>query len=124
MSEAGQDRALSTAFTHDHFSASSHQHHGLYGGLVVEPAGSIWRDPETGALFGDRSDGGPTSYRADILFPGRPPEPVPRVQPEHRRLRPRLRRVRPAGEPVVAGAGAAAGGHHPWALHPGRDLVA
>ncbi|WP_437870615.1 copper oxidase [Sorangium sp. So ce363] len=69
MSEAGQDRALSTAFTHDHFSASSHQHHGLYGGLVVEPAGSIWRDPETGALFGDRSDGGPTSYRADILFP-------------------------------------------------------
>ncbi|WP_437594947.1 copper oxidase [Sorangium sp. So ce1000] len=69
LSESGPDRAMSTAFTHDHFSASSHQQHGLYGGLVVEPAGSIWRDPETGAVFGERSDGGPTSYRADILFP-------------------------------------------------------
>ncbi|MGK3965211.1 copper oxidase [Sorangium sp. So ce118] len=69
VNRAGKDRALSTAFTHDHFSASSHQHHGLYGGLVVEPAGSSWRDPETGELFGARADGGPTSYRADILFP-------------------------------------------------------
>ncbi|WP_437680053.1 copper oxidase [Sorangium sp. So ce131] len=68
-SAAGEGRALSTAFTHDHFSASSHQHHGLYAGLVVEPAGSLWRDPETGETFGGRSDGGPTSYRADILFP-------------------------------------------------------
>ncbi|WP_437691732.1 copper oxidase [Sorangium sp. So ce176] len=69
VDRAGRDRALSTAFTHDHFSASSHQQHGLYGGLVIEPAGSIWRDPETGELFGGRDDGGPTSYRADILFP-------------------------------------------------------
>lgn len=65
----GQDRTLGTAFTHDHFAPSSHQHHGLYAGLVIEPAGSTWRDPETGQLFGARSDGGPTSYRADILFP-------------------------------------------------------
>ncbi|AUX39699.1 multicopper oxidase [Sorangium cellulosum] len=69
----GRDRTLSTAFTHDHFSPSSHQHHGLYAGLVVEPAGSTWRDPETGALLGERSDGGPTSYRADILFPAGDP---------------------------------------------------
>ncbi|WP_044251368.1 multicopper oxidase [Chondromyces apiculatus] len=65
----GQDRALSTAFTHDHFGAASQQHHGLYAGLVVEPAGTTWRDPATGETFGNRSDGGPTSYRADIVFP-------------------------------------------------------
>lgn len=76
VNKAGWDRALSTAFTHDHFSASSHQQHGLYGGLVVEPANSIWRDPETGEIFGSRRDGGPTSYRADILFPpGDPQQP-------------------------------------------------
>ncbi|XXY23657.1 copper oxidase [Sorangium sp. So ce216] len=69
VTSSGKDRALGTAFTHDHFSASSHQHHGLYAALVVEPAGSRWRDPETGELFGTRPDGGPTSYRADILFP-------------------------------------------------------
>ncbi|XXX80101.1 copper oxidase [Sorangium sp. So ce134] len=65
----GKERPFGTAFTHDHFSASSHQHHGLYAALVVEPAGSTWRDPTTGDLFGARDDGGPTSYRADILFP-------------------------------------------------------
>lgn len=67
VNAAGEDRTLNTAFTHDHFSPTSHQQHGLYAGLVVEPAGSTWRDPETGQLFGSRSDGGPTSYRADIL---------------------------------------------------------
>ncbi|MGK4006298.1 copper oxidase [Sorangium sp. So ce1036] len=69
VNRAGKDRALGTAFTHDHFAPSSHQHHGLYAALVVEPAGSSWRDPETGEIFGTRRDGGPTSYRADILFP-------------------------------------------------------
>ncbi|WP_437309468.1 copper oxidase [Sorangium sp. So ce388] len=76
VTSSGKDRALGAAFTHDHFSASSHQHHGLYAALVVEPAMSRWRDPKTGELFGVRSDGGPTSYRADILFPpgdDRPP---------------------------------------------------
>nr|AYM54206.1 multicopper oxidase [Sorangium cellulosum] len=76
VTSSGKDRALGTAFTHDHFAASSHQHHGLYAALVVEPAGSTWRDPETGERFGSRTDGGPTSYRADILFPpgdDRPP---------------------------------------------------
>ncbi|APR74863.1 Hypothetical protein A7982_00209 [Minicystis rosea] len=64
-----QDRTVRTSFTHDHFSPSSHQHHGLYGALVVEPTGSVWRDPTTGQLFGTRADGGPTSFRADILTP-------------------------------------------------------
>ena len=63
----GGDRTLRTVFTHDHFGPSTHQQTGLYAGLVVEPAGSKWRDPETGVYFGSRSDGGPTSWRADIL---------------------------------------------------------
>jgi len=64
---AGEDRTLRTSFTHDHFAPSSHQQHGLYAALAVEPAGSVWRDPETGDVLGQRPDGGPTSYRADIL---------------------------------------------------------
>ena len=64
----GVDRTLRTVFTHDHFGPSTHQQNGLYAGLVTEPAGSRWRDPETGVFFGTRAlDGGPTSWRADIL---------------------------------------------------------
>ena len=63
----GVDRTLRTVFSHDHFGPSTHQQVGLYAGLVIEPAGSTWRDPETGQTMGSRSDGGPTSWHADIL---------------------------------------------------------
>ena len=65
----GKDRTLRTVFTHDHFGPSTHQQAGLYAGLVTEPQGSVWRDPESGITFGGRDDGGPTSWRADILTP-------------------------------------------------------
>ncbi|MDQ3803543.1 MAG: LpqB family beta-propeller domain-containing protein [Acidobacteriota bacterium] len=64
---AGEDRTLRTAFTHDHFGPSTHQQVGLYAGLVIEPLASTWRHSETGQVFGGRFDGGPTSWRADIL---------------------------------------------------------
>ena len=72
LNNFGIDRTLRTVFTHDHFGPSTHQQVGLYGGLVIEPQGSKWRHPETGVLFGGagvtpRFDGGPTSWRADIL---------------------------------------------------------
>jgi len=72
LNNLGQDRTLRTVFTHDHFGPSTHQQTGLYAGLVIEPQGSKWRHPETGAIFGGagvppRFDGGPTSWRADIL---------------------------------------------------------
>ncbi len=68
LNSQGKDRTLRTVFTHDHFGPSTHQQTGLYAGLVTEPAGSTWRDPETGVRFGTRLiDGGPTSWRADIL---------------------------------------------------------
>ena len=72
LNNLGVDRTLRTVFTHDHFGPSTHQQAGLYAGLVVEPTGSKWRHPETGVLFGGagvtpRFDGGPTSWRADIL---------------------------------------------------------
>jgi manganese oxidase len=38
----GRDYTLRTVFTHDHFGASSHQQHGLYGALIVEPSNSVW----------------------------------------------------------------------------------
>lgn len=65
----GEDRTLRTVFTHDHYGPSTHQQAGLYAGLVVEPEGSVWRNPDTGEVFGGRFDGGPTSWRADILTP-------------------------------------------------------
>ncbi|HEU4711746.1 MAG TPA: hypothetical protein VFS76_09285 [Pyrinomonadaceae bacterium] len=62
------DRTLRTVFTHDHFGPSSHQQTGLYAGLVIEPKGSVWKDPETGVTMGTRvSDGGPTSWQANII---------------------------------------------------------
>jgi len=67
------DRTLRTVFTHDHFGPSTHQQVGLYAGLVIEPEGSKWRDPDTGQILGGqgvpppRFDGGPTSWRVDVL---------------------------------------------------------
>ncbi|MBU3891016.1 hypothetical protein [Methylosinus sp. KRF6] len=37
-----KDDTLRTVFTHDHMGPSSHQQHGLYAGLVIEPANSVW----------------------------------------------------------------------------------
>jgi hypothetical protein len=63
----GRDRTLRTVFTHDHFGPSTHQQAGLYAGLVTEPAGSTWRDMHTNAPLGTRWDGGPTSWKANII---------------------------------------------------------
>ncbi len=40
----GKDYTLRTVFTHDHFGPSSHQQHGLYAALVIEPTNSVWLD--------------------------------------------------------------------------------
>jgi manganese oxidase len=68
------DRTMRTVFTHDHFGPSTHQQAGLYAGLLIEPTGSSWRNSETGQMMGGptnqppvRPDGGPTSWKADIL---------------------------------------------------------
>lgn len=78
LDEEGDDRTLRTVFTHDHFGPSTHQEAGLYAGLLVEPAGSVWRDPVTGVELSPlqktpdgppiagRIDGGPTSWQANI----------------------------------------------------------
>jgi len=65
----GEDRTLRTVFTHDHFGPSTHQHPGLYAGLVIEPAGSVWTHNETGSPLGARKDGGPTTWQAIIVPP-------------------------------------------------------
>ena len=67
VDNAGHDRTIRTVFTHDHFGPSSHQHHGLYAALVVEPRDSIWQAKD-GSPLGGRADGGPTSYAANIIF--------------------------------------------------------
>ncbi|NVJ26357.1 multicopper oxidase domain-containing protein [Myxococcus sp. AM011] len=70
ISPSGKEHPLETVFTHDHFGPSSHQQHGFYGALIVEPKGSKWRDPRTGIYYGSRvADGGPTSWSADIITP-------------------------------------------------------
>ncbi|MGI8989912.1 MAG: hypothetical protein ACR2I2_10050 [Bryobacteraceae bacterium] len=67
------DRTLRTVFTHDHFGPSSHQHHGLYAALVIEPTDSTWKTLDGSRQLGTgRNDGGPTSYRANIEVRGDP----------------------------------------------------
>lgn len=39
---------LNTLFFHDHLFANVHQQHGLFGALIVEPAGAVFLDPKTG----------------------------------------------------------------------------
>ena len=68
LNNNGKDRTLRTVFTHDHFGPSTHQQAGLYAGLVIEPQGSVWKNPETGVVLGGRAlDGGPTSWQANII---------------------------------------------------------
>ncbi len=72
LNNNGKDRTLRTVFTHDHFGPSTHQQTGLYGGLVVEPKNSKWAHQDTGVPFGGagitpREDGGPTTWRANII---------------------------------------------------------
>ncbi len=65
----GNDRTLRTVFTHDHFGPSTHQQIGLYAGLLIEPNGSTWKNPENGSLLGfaelDTTRNVPTTYRVD-----------------------------------------------------------
>ncbi|BBB61418.1 multicopper oxidase [Undibacterium sp. KW1] len=67
MDKQKADRTLLTVFTHDHFGPSTHQMVGLYAGLVVEPTDSRWTSVDGKTWLGGRSDGGPTSYAANIL---------------------------------------------------------
>ncbi|MDH5347930.1 MAG: hypothetical protein OEW13_08480, partial [Nitrospira sp.] len=71
-----KDRTMRTVFTHDHFGPSSHQHHGFYAALVVEPTNSKWFTLDGQEMGGTdekgkptqlREDGGPTSYAANII---------------------------------------------------------
>jgi len=89
LNSQGKDQTLRTVFTHDHFGPSTHQQTGLYAGLLVEPEGSSWIDPINGQTMGlalpngqpkprmvtvdgvpnqPVSDGGPTSYQANIIL--------------------------------------------------------
>lgn len=63
----GDDRTIRSVFTHDHFGPTSHQQHGLYALLVVEPTDSMWTYPDGNTLMGTRDDGGPTNWAANIL---------------------------------------------------------
>ncbi|MCA1591768.1 MAG: hypothetical protein LC754_03760, partial [Acidobacteria bacterium] len=71
VNTSGKDRTIRTVFTHDHFSPSGHQHHGLYAGLVIEPTDSKWQFIDGTAMGGPvptlRADGGPTSFAANII---------------------------------------------------------
>lgn len=42
------DVELRGVFFHDHLFANSHQQHGLFGGIIIEPRGSAYLDQETG----------------------------------------------------------------------------
>lgn len=63
---------LNTVFFHDHLYANVHQQHGLFGALIVEPAGSVFLDPATGKPLKSgtravirRADG--SAYREFVL---------------------------------------------------------
>ena len=64
---------LHTVFFHDHLFANSHQQHGLFGALLVEPTGSVFLNPQNGAELKSgaqavirQADG--SAYREYALF--------------------------------------------------------
>ncbi len=59
------DTELRTVFFHDHLFANTHQQHGLFGVLIIEPSGSTYHNPETGKEI--RS-----GTKAVICTPGQP----------------------------------------------------
>ncbi|MBD9361751.1 cupredoxin domain-containing protein [Methylomonas fluvii] len=88
LNDKWDDRTMRAVFTHDHYGPSSHQQHGFYAALVVEPKDSVWaklnsapdaidsqqgcNDQTLGGALKNgacRSDGGPTSYAANIVYP-------------------------------------------------------
>ncbi|WP_257165109.1 multicopper oxidase domain-containing protein [Bradyrhizobium sp. SRS-191] len=69
LKDLARERSYMTVFTHDHFSPSTHQEAGLYGGVLIEPKGSTWTMPDGAPLGQGRDDGGPTSFAANILPP-------------------------------------------------------
>ena len=99
LNQDGTGRTLRTIFTHDHFGPSTHQQTGLYAGLVIEPAGSIWYHNETGVQLG--TNNGTPSATTAAPPPGRrsstarPQEQLPRVHDRVRRLPAGLHAGRP-----------------------------
>ncbi len=63
LDNSNVDRTLRTVFTHDHFGPSTHQQAGLYAGLLVEPLGSSWRNPEDGTIMGRPANLASYSFR-------------------------------------------------------------
>jgi manganese oxidase len=99
-----EDRTMRAVFTHDHYGPSSHQQHGFYAALVVEPKETVWtsltaspadidstQDCNLTLLGGAlpkpcRTDGGPTSYSANIGYPKNyPPEKLKEHKDDIRR---------------------------------------
>lgn len=64
---------LNAVFFHDHLFANMHQQHGLFGALIVEPAGSVFLNPKNGKPLKSglnavikRADG--SSFREFAMF--------------------------------------------------------
>lgn len=76
------DYELRTVFTHDHHFAALDQNRGQYGAVVVEPRGTDFRNPVTGAFYqpvndpahgqpcGTACTGGAAGASMDVIGPG------------------------------------------------------
>ena len=42
LNDQWKDRTMRAVFTHDHYGPSSHQQHGFYAALIVEPKDTVW----------------------------------------------------------------------------------
>lgn len=62
--KTGKDFTLRTVFTHDHFGPSSHQQHGLYAALIVEPSNSVWLNLANNSLDWNKLCNGSVSDKA------------------------------------------------------------
>ena len=79
--KTGKDYTLRTVFTHDHFGPSTHQQHGLYAALVVEPANSVWLPLDRSTLTAEESkDPKKILGGADLFAPPSTNDPATEVK--------------------------------------------
>lgn len=62
-----KDMTIRTVFTHDHMGPSSHQQHGLYAALVIEPTNSVWLNVAENTLDWDKLCSGDPTEKNKVI---------------------------------------------------------
>lgn len=116
------DVELGMVYWHDHVDGLNSWRHGLFGGLVVEPAGSDWRDPKTGAALREGTVAdivGPQGSFREFVTELQDTNPDGSLASINLRSAPFAAR---SGNPLSSGGGNGDPSTDLWRAYPGDDV--